>query len=139
MIKKVYNKPELKSEAFVPQSYCSACGDSGVVYKFTCDAPAGHLYYYPNKPASGPAPTSSDNATSIGSSYHPCGETHEAAAQSGFYWGFVDYGGGSILGFDIPNGKLDDGELVIVWRGQNGNNGHATKNLNMSSWETAKS
>lgn len=38
MTKKVYTKPELKSEAFVPQTHVAACGDSGTVYKFTCDA-----------------------------------------------------------------------------------------------------
>lgn len=37
MTKKVYTKPELKSEAFVPQTHVAACGDSGTVYKFTCD------------------------------------------------------------------------------------------------------
>lgn len=35
MTKKVYTKPELKSEAFVPQTHVAACGDSGTVYKFT--------------------------------------------------------------------------------------------------------
>lgn len=29
MTKKVYTKPELKSEAFVPQTHVAACGDSG--------------------------------------------------------------------------------------------------------------
>ena len=38
MTKKVYTKPELKSEAFVPQTHVAACGDSGTVYKFTCNA-----------------------------------------------------------------------------------------------------
>ena len=46
MTKKVYTKPELKSEAFVPQTHVAACGDSGTVYKFTCDAPKGTLYYF---------------------------------------------------------------------------------------------
>ena len=53
MTKKVYTKPELKSEAFVPQTHVAACGDSGTVYKFTCDAPRGTLYYFRDKPASG--------------------------------------------------------------------------------------
>lgn len=137
MAKKAYSKPMLKSEAFVPQSYVAACGDSGTVYKFTCDASGGPLYYFPDKPASGAQPTVGSKGTYIGINYHPCGEYHEADTQSGFYWGYVDYGGSSI--FDLPNGKLDDGELVIVWRGVNNDNGHATTNLNMSSWATAKS
>ena len=56
MTKKVYTKPELKSEAFVPQTHVAACGDSGTVYKFTCDAPRGTLYYFRDKPASGSQP-----------------------------------------------------------------------------------
>lgn len=47
-----------------------------------------------------------------------------------FYDGFIDYDG---------NGIQDPNEGVIVWRGPWGMNGHATKDLNMSSWETAKS
>ena len=133
MAKKAYSKPMLKSEAFVPQSYVAACGDTNKVYKFTCDASGGPLYYFPDKPASGAQPTEGSYGTRIGS-YNPCGEYHEADTQSGFYWGYVDK---TILGFG--NRKLDEGELVIVWRGVNNDNGHATKNLNMSSWETAKS
>lgn len=44
--------------------------------------------------------------------------------------GFVDYN---------LNGKQDSGEGVIVWRGPRNNNGHATTELDMSSWEKAKS
>lgn len=133
MAKKAYSKPMLKSEAFVPQSYVAACGDGGTVYKFTCDAPGGPLYYFPGNPASGVQPTVGSRGEFIGS-YHPCGEYHEADTNSGFYWGYVD---NTILG--IGNGKLGEGELVIVWRGEKGRNGHATKQLNMNEWETAKS
>ena len=136
MAKKAYSKPMLKSEAFVPQSYVAACGDTNKVYKFTCDAPGGPLYYFPDKPASGAQPTVGSKGTRIGS-YNPCGEYHEADTQSGFYWGYVDYGGDSF--WDSRNYKLDEGELVIVWRGENGRNGHATKQLDMTKWETAKS
>lgn len=138
MAKKVYSKPMLKSEAFVPQSYVAACRDGGTVYKFTCDAPGGPLYYFPDKPASGPRPEKGSSGEYIGGflGYHPCGEYHEADTQSGFYWGYVDYGGGWL---GIKNTKLDDGELVIVWRGENNDNGHATKQLDMTKWETAKS
>lgn len=134
MAKKEYSKPMLKSEAFVPQSYVAACGDTNKVYKFTCDAPGGPLYYFRDKPASGAQPRKGSYGTRIGLSYHPCGEYHEADTQSGFYWGYVDR-----TALEIGNGKLDEGELVIVWRGVNNDNGHATKNLDMSSWETAKS
>ena len=127
MTKKVYTKPELKSEAFVP--HVAACGDSGTVYKFTCDAPRGTLYYFRDKPASGSQPTIGNRGIWLGN-YHPCSAFHEAEAQSGFYWGYVDYN---------YNQKFEKSELVIVWRGQKGWEGHATKNLDINSWETAKS
>ena len=62
--------------------------------------------------------------------YYPCDAKHEASATNVFYDGFVDYN---------LNGKQDSGEGVIVWRGPRNNNGHATTELDMSSWEKAKS
>ena len=38
MEKRVYAKPVLESETFVPQNYIAACGDSGTIYKFKCNA-----------------------------------------------------------------------------------------------------
>ena len=38
MEKRKYVKPVLSGEEFVPQNYCAACGDSGVVYYFKCNA-----------------------------------------------------------------------------------------------------
>lgn len=131
MAKKVYSKPMLKSEAFVPQSYVAACGDGGTVYKFTCDAPAGTLYYFPYKPASGPQPSIGYRWRDRLGDYHPCSKLHEAETKSGFYWGFVDY--------DKSRSYSSENELVIVWKGKYGNEGHATKQLNMNDWVTAKS
>ena len=59
-----------------------------------------------------------------------CDAKHEASATNVFYDGFVDYN---------LNGKQDSGEGVIVWRGPRNNNGHATTELDMSSWEKANS
>ena len=36
-----YVKPMMDSEVFAANEYFSACGDSGVVYKFKCDAGGG--------------------------------------------------------------------------------------------------
>ena len=132
MAKKAYSKPMLKSEAFVPQSYVAACGETNKVYKFTCDAPAGTLYYFPLKPASGAQPSIGDKSwySEIGD-YHPCSKVHEAETKSGFYWGFVDY--------DNSDSYSSENELVIVWKGKYGLNGHATQKLDMTKWETAKS
>ena len=37
----MYVKPTMESEAFVPNTYVAACGDSGTTYLFTCDAGGG--------------------------------------------------------------------------------------------------
>ena len=131
-MKRIYESPKAYVEMFTPNEYVAACGDSGKVYKFVCDAPRGTLYYYNRRNSDGTIDgkyTGSGNPTRLGD-YHPCEITHEASSTSGFYDGFVDYNG---------NGRNDSGEGVIVWRGESGRNGHATTNLNMSSWETAKS
>lgn len=130
VMKKEWIQPKAEIQEFVPNEYVAACGDSGKVYNFTCDAPAGTLYYYRNSDGSIDGNyTGSGNARELGS-YHPCEITHEASATNPFYDGFVDRN---------RNERCDPGEAVIVWRGPNGRNGHATEKLNMSSWETAKS
>lgn len=131
-MKRIYESPKAYVEMFTPNEYVAACGDSGKVYKFTCDAPGGPLYYYPKSDSNidGIYTGSQRNKELLGLNYHPCEITHEASSTDSFYDGFVDYNW---------NGRYDSGEGVIVWRGPNGNNGHATKNLDMNSWETAKS
>lgn len=125
-----YKKPVMNVEHFVPNEFISACGDENKVYNFECNASAGTLYYYQRFDGTIDGNyTGSGKATHLGS-YHPCGATHEASATNSFYDGFVDYN---------RNGRQDPGEGVIVWRGPKNNNGHATKNLDMSSWTTAKS
>lgn len=136
---KAYNKPVINVENFMANEFFAACGDSGVsAYNFTCDAPGGDLYYFPNSDGKiDGIHTGTGRAEKLGS-YHPCNEKHSAATTDSYYDGFVDYGGAGIGGWR-PNGKYDKGEEVIVWRGTNGNNGHATKQLDMDKWETAKS
>ena len=36
-----YVKPTMEGEVFAANEYIAACGDSGTVYKFTCDAGRG--------------------------------------------------------------------------------------------------
>lgn len=122
--KKMYVKPVLESETFVPQNYIAACGDTEYgKYLFTCDAPGGDLYYYNNR----------GRAQYIGS-YTPCSKKHEADKDSEFPDGFIDYN---------RNRREDEGEAVVVWieRGWLGNirNAHATTNLDRDSWQTVKS
>lgn len=122
--KRMYIKPVLESETFVPQNYIAACGDPEYgKYLFTCDAPGGRLYYYNNR----------GRAEYIGN-YTPCSEKHQASMASEFPDGFIDYN---------KNGREDSGEAVVVWieRGWWGSiaNAHATTNLDRESWETVKS
>lgn len=125
-----WERPMAVVDAFVANEFVSACGDNGTIYKFECDAPAGKLYYYENNDGKIDGEHDSYDRSYYIGRYHPCGAKHEASKTDDFYDGFVDYN---------RNRRQDDGEGVIVWRGPWQNNGHATTNLNMNSWETAKS
>lgn len=130
-MKRAYVRPTMVGERFVANEYVAACGDSGTVYKFNCDAPAGLLCYYPNSDGMvDGVHNENDKVKLLGLFYRPCDAKHEASATNVFYDGFVDYN---------LNRKQDSGEGVIVWRGPRNINGHATKELDMSSWEKAKS
>ena len=131
-MKRIYESPKAYVEMFTPNEYVAACGDSGKVYYFECDAPAGTLYYYNDSDGTIDGNyTGSGRAGRLGN-YHPCSAKHEASNTGDFYDGFVDRN---------RNQKQDPGEGVIVWIERRGwsYSGHATTNLNMSSWETAKS
>ena len=156
MEKMIWEKPQMNEVAFAANEYVAACGDGGTTYKFSCNAPAGTLYYYRNLKVndSYPADGSDDSPmkwttqqwvdynddhggrdnqayTRLGS-FTPCPAYHEASSTQDFFWGFVDRSGDG-------NYTHDQVETVIVWRGENGGEGHATALLNMESWETAKS
>ena len=129
-MKRTYVRPTMVGERFVANEYVAACGESGKVYKFECNAPGGKLYYYPNSDGKiNGEYTGHGRAIKLGN-YNPCGARHGTNATDGFYDGFVDYN---------KNGRQDKGEGVIVWRGSYGLNGHATTYLDMSKWQTAKS
>ena len=46
IMRKEWMEPVIEVQEFVANEYVAAC-ESGMVYKFTCDAPRGRLYYYP--------------------------------------------------------------------------------------------
>lgn len=129
-MKRTYVRPTMVGERFVANEYVAACGESGKVYKFECNAPGGKLYYYPNSDGKINGEYTGHGRAIKLSDYNPCGARHKANATDGFYDGFVDYN---------KNGRQDKGEGVIVWRGSYGLNGHATTYLDMSKWQTAKS
>lgn len=150
MEKMVWVKPEMNDIAYGASEYVAACGGTETTYYFECDAPAGTLYIYNNMSISGsytvndksdPAGwttnewstylSNNDEARQRLGSYHPCSEDHEASTSQGFFWGFVNRNGG---GDSVVH---DDNETVIVWRGPNGNNGHATSQLDIDTWRVA--
>ena len=129
---KKYIKPTMDGQLFAANEFVSACGDSGKVYYFECTAKGGPLYA-----------RDADGLGYSGASYSPCSKKHEAPVTDAFVNGYIDYN---------KNKKQDDGEEVIVWleygydrdwwTGETEKyvkNGHATGNLDMDSWEVAKS
>ena len=117
-MKKKWIEPQILVQRFVPNEYVAACGDSGKVYKFECNA-AGGVF-------TDSAYIVSDDGT-VNTLYHPCGDTHEASVKDEFITGKLI----ANLGFTQKD--------VIIWKGENGDNCHCTANLNMETWETAKS
>lgn len=141
-MKKRWEEPQILVQQFVANEYVAACGDSGIVYKFVCDAGNKKNYYnvFLNG-ADGVAETDDDIAWTTSKryepvhkvgSYHPCKATHEASTNDEFINGYMyrqDDHKGSNTGERID---------VIVWT-DNGTNTHCTTNLDMRTWETAKS
>lgn len=111
-------RPQAVVEVFAANDYVAACGDSGKVYKFVCDAPGGIV--------TDMAYIVSDDGT-VNTLYHPCGETHEASVSDDFINGRLI----ANLGFTQKR--------VIIWKGENGDNCHVTSNLDIDSWEVTKS
>lgn len=131
----------LKSDAFVPQSYVAACGDSGTDYYFTCDAGGGDSGYvwletngvpglqeYPKWVQTGTSIKDgywAEADQSLGG-YHACREKHTASTLDEFPLGYYRaYGSSTAIN-------------VRVWT-EGGTDVHCTENLDISSWQTAKS
>lgn len=136
-MRQVYESPKMFVQEFVPNEYVAACGDSGVVYKFKCDAGGGvsGSVYVESNGVEGLQTRSSGSwwsgdyvaADSPLGGYHACGTTHEADSDDEFLDGYyVPY-----MSNNVTN--------VIIWRGPYNNNVHCTTNLNKNEWETAKS
>ena len=134
MMKRVYESPRAYVEMFTPNEYVAACGDSGKVYYFECNAGKSRNDYNVYLNDGTPYVTSGKDSGGCKHdyySYHPCGKTHTANSDSGFLKGYMykqDWRG------ENSGNKID----VIIWT-ENYTNAHCTTNLNMDSWETAKS
>lgn len=139
---KKYKKPVLNVEQFTANEFIAACGDENKVYKFTCDAGNGvygGVYQETNgQPGLQIGGRNGDKRISRGeSTYHACRETHEASTTSDFIQNCYYIPGSAKKWF----GGWDTSQAinVIVWRGQYGDNVHCTTNLDIKTWETAKS
>lgn len=158
MEKKIWSKPEMNEFAFAANEYvATSCGDGGTTYKFTCDAGqidkhvgVGHVFnpttcwcgekhwlggYDDMHHYNVYRDNDGDFGEQVGLGYHPCGETHEATVGKNESFGDVFFAG---LMDDIRTNVVEKIK-VMVWRGNEGNNCHCTENLNVSSWEIAKS
>ena len=131
-MKEMWTEPRIEVQKFAANEYVAACGDSGTVYYFKCDAGDrwGDYSVYLN--GEDGIPHTRDDIFWCGGrgavrgnrTYTRCGETHEAEDNNDFYPGY------------IQRGKTE--QNVIVWTA-NGTNTHCTTNLNMDEWVTAKS
>ena len=135
-MKKTWEEPRILVQKFMPNEYVAACGDSGTVYKFECNAGDdwGDYSVYLNGD-DGVAHTGDDifwcggrGAVRGNRTYTRCGKTHSAEDNNDFFPGYIQRR-------DIWGTENED---VIVWT-ENGTNTHCTTNLNKDSWETEKS
>lgn len=133
MKKRVYAKPILENETFVPQNYIAACGEENRVYKFVCDAnpggwfKVGGVYKETGKQEGFQLIGHNKDERLSFLSYHPCSETHYAPTNDEFIHGYL-------VGVDVPPIVQE----VIIWT-DGGTNVHCTKNVDMNSWTTVKS
>lgn len=83
-MRKEWMEPVIEVQEFVANEYVAAC-ESGMVYKFTCDAPGGPLYYYPEGDGKiNGEYTGHGSAELLGLFYHPCDAKHEASVKVTF-------------------------------------------------------
>ena len=140
---KVWQEPQVMVQPFVANEYVAACGAENFSYMFKCDAgtddngdPIKHYdiiqgestkYIWRVYKNDGTELTHVGLDTHL---YGPCGTTHEADSKDEFLNGWMDDAYTTWKNEHIP---------VIIWTGPNNDNIHCTKNLNMSTWTTAKS
>lgn len=132
-MKKMWEEPKILVQKFMPNEYVAACGDSGVVYNFECNAGSRrnsyNVYFDDGRPLASSNGNEEWYAPFTG--YHPCGAIHEAESDSGFYDGYMylqnRWGNNS-------GNPID----VVIWT-DNGTDVHCTTKLDMDEWTTAKS
>ncbi len=124
-------RPQTVAQRFVANEYVAACGDSGTVYKFECNAGQGvtHTDWFgqTTKYVWRVYDSNGNNLTGNGT-YGPCGTTHSAESTDDFINGYID---------NIYTSEKEN-IPVIIWT-EGGTNIHCTTDLDMSTWETEKS
>ena len=139
---RVWKRPFTEVQKFEANEYVAACGESGVVYKFKCDA-GGGVYGSVYEETNGipGLQTGRRGDTELAgysnswfgeSGFYACNKTHEAESSNAF-----------VNGYYCAKGDTKNPVSVIVWKEPRGgwlpDNIHCTTNLDMDSWETAKS
>lgn len=134
MKKRVYAKPVLENETFIPQCYCSQCGEHGQKVYFECNAShiiggwGGTVYQETNGIDGLQLPGKHDDPDTRLSSYTPCSEKHITDKTDEFLKGYISCG--VIEDWATP---------VLIWRGIDGKNTHCTTKLNIDKWDIVKS
>ena len=139
---KVWRRPLTEVQKFEANEYVAACGESGVVYKFKCDA-GGGVYGSVYEETNGipGLQTGRGGDTELAeysngwlgeSGFYACNKEHEAESNNAF-----------VNGYYCAKGDTKNPVNVIVWKEPRGlwlpDNIHCTTNLDKDSWETAKS
>lgn len=146
MEKLIWTKPEMNEFAFAANEYVAACGDVGKNYLFTCDAGGGawgNVWLETNQKDKCQVTGGVDwiqtgdeewqghleryEADDYLGLYHACGEKHETKNQNEFLNGWYRENGTNVF------------TKVLVWLGVNKDDIHCTTNLNINTWEVAKS
>lgn len=129
MKKQTWEEPQILVQKFMPNEYIAACGDSGKVYNFECNAGDPNKKY--DVYTDDGRLLTKDSWFRVGY-FQPCGTTHEA-----------DSAGVFMKGYMVDNGGVDGGygarTDVYIWTGENNDDVHCTTNLDVNSWTTAKS
>ena len=128
-MKKTWEEPKIMVQKFIPNEYVAACGESGVVYNFKCNAGEKNKQYAVKDSNGKVAKISKRYMDGLLSYYHPCGETHKADSNSGFLKGYH---------LDDPWTSEDENIEVIIWTDHD-TDVHCTTQLDMHEWTTAKS
>lgn len=137
MEKMIWEKPEMNEIAFAANEYVAACGDGGTNYIFECNANSDGWFtdggtVYKETGTEGFQWFYEENADERMGSYSPCSEKHTTDNKGEFFDGWL-------VALKPSSDGLFEKIKVIIWTGLDNDNIHCTKNLDMNSWETAKS